>query len=277
MPTWTAALPVLAGATLAWPLRPAAHRIRGLRAPAGQAPTLRAKLATLHRPRPLITTAIAAVLGWLLGGTGTAVAAAMITSTARSRWQARNHTKYRLAAMSGLAEAVEAMVGELRAGAHPATAAESAATDAAEPAAAILHTVAATARLGGDVGESLRASETAHPALTGTLRPMIHAWSLAQRHGLPLAEVLAAVARDLDGQLRFARQVQARMAGPRASAAVLAALPVVGVLLGQLMGANPVHVLFTPGVGQFLLAAGTTLACVGIRWTAALTNKAVLP
>jgi tight adherence protein B len=64
------------------------------------------------------------------------------------------------------------------------------------------------------------------------------------------------------------------MAGPRASGAVLAALPVVGIGLGQLMGAAPLDVLLNTGIGQGLLAIGTVLACVGVLWIAKLTAQA---
>jgi tight adherence protein B len=216
-------------------------------------------------------------LGWLLAGPGLGVALACAVHTARSRWRARGLARFRLSAAAGLADAVRALAAELRAGAHPAEAAESAASDVPEPAATVLRTVAGTARLGGDVGTALRRRESEFPGLGGVLRPVAHAWSLANQRGLPFADVMDAAGRDLDGRVRFARQVQARMAGPRASAAVLAGLPILGVLLGEGMGAHPVHVLLSPGIGQVLLAVGVGLACAGVRWTARLTEGAVLP
>jgi tight adherence protein B len=83
------------------------------------------------------------------------------------------------------------------------------------------------------------------------------------------------VRRDVAGRVRFDTQVRARMAGPKASGAVLTALPGLGVLLGELMGANPIRVLLATGPGQVLLAIGTLLACAGVCWTAKLTTPAV--
>jgi tight adherence protein B len=71
--------------------------------------------------------------------------------------------------------------------------------------------------------------------------------------------------------------VNARMAGPRASATVLALLPVLGVVLGEAMGAHPIQVLADTPLGQALLIVGTTLICAGIQWSAYLTQRAVLP
>jgi tight adherence protein B len=67
------------------------------------------------------------------------------------------------------------------------------------------------------------------------------------------------------------------MAGPRASAAVLAGLPAVGLLLGEAMGVQPLRVLSTTGTGQTLLVVGTGLLCAGVLWSARLTDRAVLP
>jgi len=71
---------------------------------------------------------------------------------------------------------------------------------------------------------------------------LARAWRVSAKHGVALADVLDATRRDLDQRAAFARQVHARMAGPRASAAVLAGLPVFGVLLGELSGARPVRI-----------------------------------
>ncbi|GGM64997.1 hypothetical protein GCM10012275_39390 [Longimycelium tulufanense] len=64
------------------------------------------------------------------------------------------------------------------------------------------------------------------------------------------------------------------MAGPRATAAVLAALPLLGLLLGEAIGAGPWHILSETAPGQILLAIGACLACAGLIWTAHLTGKA---
>ena len=173
--------------------------------------------------------------------------------------------------------ALGALVAELRVGAHPATAAERAAVDAEPLAAKAMSTVASTARLGGDVDRALVRSAAAEPSLAGVLGQVGRAWRLAARHGVPLAEVLDSVRRDLDERIRFSRQVHARMAGPRASAAVLAVLPELGVLLGEAIDARPLHILADTPVGQILLAAGALLICGGVLWSAKLTDHAVMP
>ena len=51
------------------------------------------------------------------------------------------------------------------------------------------------------------------------------------------------------------------MAGARTTAAVLAGLPVLGIGLGQLIGADPSSFLLSGGAGGWLLVIGVALAC----------------
>jgi tight adherence protein B len=275
----TSALPsslaTTAAAMLCWPTRPAAQRLRRLIDPP---PRGRPTWQSLTRcvPGPPVLIATAALLTLLLVGTGVAIAVAVGGATARVLWRSHHRVTEQLSSAEAMADAVHGLVTELRSGAHPVVAAESAAKDAREPARAVLTAISATARLGGDLAAPLRGFAAENPALAPSLRPLIHAWALAQRHGLPLAEVLDAVRGDVAGRVRFAHRVRARMAGPKASGTVLAALPLLGVALGEGMGAHPTQVLLTTPLGQTLLAAGTTLICAGLYWITHLTTKAVL-
>ena len=61
-------------------------------------------------------------------------------------------------------------------------------------------------------------------------------WQLASDHGLAIATLMRAAQRDIAERQRFSAKVTSGMAGARATAAILAGLPVLGVLLGQLIG-----------------------------------------
>lgn len=252
-------------AVLVWPAAPAARRLRDL--------TGGRRRHRVRAPRPSSVTlaATATVVGWLVAGAGGAVAALLATVTAWRRWRARGDLNRALSAVDGLAEAIRSLVAGLRAGAHPAEAADSAAVDARPEAAASMRAIAAAARLDGDVCLALRAAGS--DTLASGLTRISRAWALAQRHGLPLADVLDAVGRDLDQRVRFSRQVLARMAGPRTSATVLALLPALGVVLGEAIGAQPLRMLTGPG--QWLLAVGVALLCAGVAWCGRLTGQVV--
>jgi tight adherence protein B len=136
-----------------------------------------------------------------------------------------------------------------------------------------MRAIAAAARLDGDMTRALATVHT--PALRTALTRVAAAWQLAHRHGLPLADVLDTVRRDLEHRARFTRQVLARLAGPKASALVLSALPVLGIAIGEAMGAGPLHVLTSTGMGQVLLVVGVLFLCAGIAWSGRITAGVV--
>lgn len=264
-------LAATACALLCWPTTPSRHRLRTLTGPPARRPHL-----TTRRPGALLSIGIASIVTLLVSGIGVAIAVALAGVTGRTLWRAHRQAAQQLSSAESMVDAVHGMVAELRAGAHPVVAAESAARDAKAPARSVLLAISATARLGGDLTTTLHRCTTDTPTLAPVLRPLINAWSLAQHHGLPLADVLDAVRRDVAGRLRFARRVRARMAGPKASGTVLAVLPLLGVVLGEGMGARPVHVLLATPLGQTLLALGTALICAGLYWITRLTSRTEL-
>ena len=126
-----------------------------------------------------------------------------------------------------------------------------------------------TARLGGDL-------PTGNSGVHGPNHASLaKAWALSRRHGLPLADLLDAVRRDILASARFAARIEATMSGPRASAAVLAALPTLGLLLGEAMGAAPLHVLTRTSAGGWLMITGSAFILVGVAWSARLTSPGV--
>lgn len=254
-------------ALLCWPDTTPLARLRAMTA-------TRTRRLRTPRPSAMTLSGGAALAGWLAADVAGALAAALAAATTWRRFRARAEVRHTLAAADGLTEALRSLVAALRAGAHPAEAADSAATDAEPRAATAMRAMAAAARLNGDVARALDTVST--PALAAPLTRLAKAWQLAQRHGLPLAEVLEAVRADLDQRTTFARQVTARMAGPRSSAAVLAVLPTLGIALGEAMGARPLHVLTATGHGQLMLLSGVALLCAGITWCGHLTNQVVL-
>lgn len=263
---------VLAGAAMCWPVG-TGRRLGTLfhsRAAADPEPASR---SWTEQHCLVLLVALAAGLGALLAGPGGGLAAAMAGSTATLRWRAGRERRAGAAAATGLADALAVLVAELRAGAHPAAAAKAAALDGHPAARRALNAAAAAARLGGDVPAVLRSACSA--PLCSWLGRVADAWSLADRHGIPLADLLDAVRADTEQRVRFAAEVQARLAGPRATAAVLAGLPLLGLALGHAMGAAPLRVLGATAAGGVLLVVGTALGCAGVLWSARLMNGAV--
>lgn len=269
----TPVLVALAGALLAWPGARSAARLSALnRGESGRVLPSADGIAVAL----VAATAAGAAGVAVVGPAGGAVALAFAAIGMR-RWRERRASRERVAATREMSEALGALIGELRAGAHPTSAAESVAADCRGPAAAVLRGIASAARLGGEPDLSAVAVPAATVrGLDDVVDRLLGAWNLACRHGVPLIDVLDAVRRDVDAGIRFAGRLHARMAGPRASATVLATLPVVGLLLGEAMGAQPVGVLASSIAGQGLLVVGGSLIAAGTIWCARLTGRATL-
>ncbi|WP_405179205.1 hypothetical protein OG225_35845 [Nocardia sp. NBC_01377] len=225
-----------------------------------------------RRPAVGIAVAIAAVVMMVLG-IGPVIAAALVGATTVVRARKVRRDRRRATENTHLLEALEAVIGELRVGAHPGAAAGVAAEEARGVAAHAFAIGAARGRLGGSAAEGLRLPDA---VVADELDRIADAWQVAEQHGLALAELLTAARTDLLGRIRFRARTDAALAGARATAAVLAGLPLLGVGLGQLMGAAPLRVLFGSGPGTILLPLGAGLICAGLLWTDAITGKALV-
>jgi tight adherence protein B len=248
---------LLAAALLVWPQLKQVRRLR----PAGK--------REIVVPQWLWLIA-AVTITYFVAGIGGLIAGAVLTAVIYHILKQGKRNRALRAATEALSNGLGGVVDELRAGAHPANAAEGAAQDTPPPAGEVLKAAAATARLGGDVERTLR--DLRQPLLETAVDQLAKAWHVSAKHGVALADVLDATRRDLDQRAAFARQVHARMAGPRASAAVLAGLPVFGVLLGELSGARPLHVLISTTAGQLLLVLGALCLAAGLWWTKRITE-----
>ncbi|WP_219414883.1 type II secretion system F family protein [Pseudonocardia nigra] len=248
-------------------------------APVPAAARLRALWPTPARrwpgPRSLAgPVVLGAVAGAVLAGPGGAVAGVLLAVTLRHRRARARATSAAAAASSELADAVGRIAEELRAGSHPAAALAGVRADG-PLAQEILAPAAAAARLGDGVAAALRrgAGEPAH--VGGDVERVALAWTLAERHGIPLAELLGRVHEDIRWRVRFGATVRAQLAGPRATATILTALPLLGIGLGQLVGADPIGVLRGGALGQVLLVVGVALAAAGMAWAEQILRAAV--
>ena len=160
------------------------------------------------------------------------------------------------------------------------------------PTQAVIAAAAQTARRGGDVPRAI--ASAADAMATASMRARFRrrtsggrrsevrdAWRglavalrVATESGAPLAESL----RDLASALRDLGQTQrdreTALAGPRATARTVLALPVVGILFGAGLGFDTMHVLFATPAGIGCLAAGCALLLAARAWNRALLRRA---
>lgn len=220
----------------------------------------------------IVGVGVTALVVAVLAPPAAAAACGVVGLTVAGRRRGARARARRSAESVALQGALGTLVGELRVGAHPVVAFESAAAETDGVVAASLRAVAARARLGADVAAGLR-SVGERSAVPSYWERLSVCWQLAQTQGLGIVALIRAAERDVVERERFASRVSSGMAGARATAAILAGLPVLGVALGQLIGAEPVRFLFSGGIGGWLLLIGVTLACAGLWWSDRITAR----
>jgi tight adherence protein B len=217
-------------------------------------------------------TACVAVAAAVLLPLTTVLAITVLVATVGLRYR-RRRRRGRATDESRLLEtAIDVLVGELRVGAHPASAFSVAADETGGPVAESCRAVAARARLGADVTAGLL-SVAGTSALPAQWNRLAVCWRLASEHGLAMSTLMRAAQRDIVERQRFSGAVMSAMAGARATAAILAGLPVLSVLVGQLIGADPVAFLLGGRTGGWLLVVGITLVCAGLLWSDRITDR----
>jgi tight adherence protein B len=184
---------------------------------------------------------------------------------------ARRHADERARAR----EACTALAGELRAGRSPAEALSVAAALATGPTGEALQAGASAAALGGDVGRALVLRPATGPsAAPQLLQGLAACWSVCATTGSGLATAVDRLEEAERDSAARRRAVEAELAGPRATARLLALLPVLGVVMAAALGADPLHVLLHTALGAVCLVLGVGLELVGLWWTGRIVARA---
>ena len=212
-------------------------------------------------PAALIAAIAGWIAGWAVGVAGGCVAASIT-------WVLRRNRRRRVVATerAEVVRACQLVGGMLGLGQVPAEALRAAA--ARTP---VLAEAAAVQSLGGEVAAVLRRAAT-EPGREG-LSQLANAWQVAEQTGASMATTLTAVAERLAADLALRATVEAELSAPRATGRLLAMLPVAAVGLGYLLGGDPIVFLTGSLLGQFCLAGGALLGCVGLIWTELLADR----
>ena len=263
----TAALCCAAGLAL-WPDRDALRRLRVPPVPGGRSSPWRA-VAGRAVPLPPALAAVAALGGAVVSTPLVAVltgAAAFLGARAWLSGRAGRESDGRLLA---LADGLGALAAELRSGRSLEAATRAAATACADdecgPVLAAAIRAPTAPRVSGD------------PVVSDALVRIAAAVRLSGRTGCSLAAVAGAVEDDLRARHRLRLELRTATAAPRASAGLLAGLPVLGLAMGHGIGADPWGVLTGTRTGQILLVAGVALEGIGLAWSRRLVARVVRP
>ena len=209
------------------------------------------------RPRPLSFEVVGALIGLACGAlvlravVPAVVGAGLGAAVARAALGRRVHRRCE-EVRAALPDVLRQVSAELVAGAAPHRALESAALGAPVLLAEHLRRSAAEIRLGSEPGRALRDPP---PGAEG-LVALAACWEVSAATGASLGHGVARLAAGLAAEGRVRAEVDAQLAGPRASAAAIACLPVVAAGMGAGLGASPLSFFRSP-VGGACLAAGS--------------------
>lgn len=232
-------------------------------------------------PAGLVRTAVVTgpcavgVAALVLSGPALALVAGALTGVVAGALRRRARTAALRAERRGAGEGCAVLAAELRAGRSPAQALEAAAAVAVGPFRDRLLAGAATARFGGDtasvLGHAVGAAATGVPEAVAGLAAC---WTVCAGTGSGLAAAVDRLEQGLRSAAEARRAVEAELAGPRATAGLLAVLPLAGIGLAAGLGARPGHVLLETAVGGVCLVLGVALDLVGLAWSRRIARAA---
>ena len=179
----------------------------------------------------------------------------------RAGWIDRLVKRLRPTPPAPIPELLSALAAELAAGQPTGLALESAAAWLApHPCPQAI----AAYRTGADVASALRADARAPGSQA--LRGLAACWEVSERSGAGLSVAVSRLAAALRAGADADAQLAGEVAAVRASARLLAGLPLLGLLIGQWIGAEPLTWLSGSWVGRGVLLTGLVLQVLGMVW-----------
>lgn len=97
---------------------------------------------------------------------------------------------------------------------------------------------------------------------------------MSHRGGTPAADIFETCARGVTQANEALAARSIALAGPQSSAQMISLLPLLGVILGTLLGADPLDFLLHTTPGHICLACGVVFEIVGLVWIRALIHHA---
>ena len=210
---------------------------------------------------------LAGVLGATAAGVAGFLAAVMAATTVLFLIDSSLAGRRERSDLTDLIGGLRVLARELRSGAAPGLAAAHAAGAARGVAVTVLTDLAT----GHGVREPVKPEDVG--AVAEIRARLTAGWELASRQGLAITPMIDTVVLDASERLTADSERAGQVAGPRVSGYVMAALPLLGLLLGAGMGADPVQVLAHSGIGNVLLVVGVMLTCAGLLWSARIVRR----
>ena len=224
------------------------------------------------RPSPLVVALVVAAVGVvsLVDSPEPAFLALVLgggAAGAHRLWRQRARAAVAEQTRDRVLECCDLLAAELAAG-QPAEAA----LDQAAEAWPTIGPVAQCQAYGGDVPAALRRAAL-EPGAEG-MALVAAAWHVSHRTGHGLADALSRVAQALRDARATDRVVRGELASARATARLVATLPLVALAIGAGSGGDPLSFLIGTPIGLACLAGGLGLGLAGLAWIERLASEA---
>jgi tight adherence protein B len=188
-----------------------------------------------------------------------------LTEDLTFQFQLVDQLKYRFrrkserdALLQRLIDGLAALDAELKSGQPPNLALARAADDPP-----LWPTALAAIGIGGDVAQALRVDAEKLPQL----RQLAACWEVGSRSGSGLSAAIGQLLQSTRQNEELRATLEAELAAPRATAKILSGLPLIGILMGIMMGSDPVGWLVGNPMGWGCLVTGLLLTAIGAAWS----------
>jgi tight adherence protein B len=163
-----------------------------------------------------------------------------------------------------------------RSGRDPARILEvlTAAADAARAGTDVAVAIAGAARHTPEGARRRSVGRSGDSAAAAAWLPVAAALSVAIETGAPLAGCLQELARSQRALGQAQRDIDAALAGPRSTSRLVLALPVVGLILGLMLGFDTLGTLVGTLPGLVCLTGAALLMLAAWRWSSAMVRRA---
>ena len=122
-----------------------------------------------------------------------------------------------------------------------------------------------------DLSEAMFVEAQTHPELT----PLAIALAVSEHSGARIGSVLDNLTQEVMHTRSQRAEVHAELAATKATIGVLVGLPLLGMLMGIVMGVNPIGWLLTNKYGHICLASALVLEVCGLVWVRLLVKRAL--
>lgn len=167
-----------------------------------------------------------------------------------------------------MAHSLRALAAELRAGSTPAKALENSAGDPSCWPRAVV-----AGHFGEPIDVGLQRDAQENPDHRRLLLQLAACWKVGAAHGSGLAATVERLALSARMQHELQSTLRGELATSRATTRLLALLPVLGVAMGYLLGADPIGWFLGSTVGLVLLLTAVALTGLGVWWTRRIVRR----